>query len=178
MTKKVIILFMILLPLIAYSQNKEYKQLNWIFVVDNAIPDSEFGVIGMSEMIVFYENQKTDTITVDIVPGSMGILVSDYDSIKNRDNISRIILEIKYIENCCNDYLHYEIPIYKAWFDFYYVIVYIYNTDKKENKKYYIPLEGKNYNYQISFSGSGVRLIQKKATKKQKRCYKCKRRWQ
>lgn len=47
---------------------------------------------------------------------------------------------------------------------------YIYNTDKKENKDYIIPLPNETYNYQLVFPGSGMRIIQKKNTKKQNDC--------
>jgi len=156
--------------------------LNRIFVVDGTIPDSEFGVIGGNTIFILeYDDSKRDTIDFYVRPGDIKMYLSDYEYIMKQENIETIYMQFEYWGLCYNkkgksEFYDYEIPLKNRVIfseHAYYMIIYIYNTDKKENKKHYVSLPGKTYNYQLIYPQGEVRIgVQKKWTKKQKDCWK------
>lgn len=151
-----------------------FMHLNWNVVVDDAVPDGNYYTLGGKFIFEYNNNPKRDTIDISIYPGDFEMDLTDYEFIMKQENIKVIYLILHYTENCCFDgnisrSRRYEIPFYsKDLLDFRYVVLYIYNTDKKENKPYYYPLPGKTYNYQFMYPDCGVVFINKKLTKKQK----------
>jgi hypothetical protein len=160
------------------------KHLNWSIIVDNAIPNISYGnecyghIVEFSQFVLEYNDTTRVAINIHIELGYISLLLSDYEFImqQKQENLKNIYLYFGYRENCKGEKRrYYEIPIeYISQLDTTinsYTAIYIYNTDKKENKKYYIPLPDKTYNYQLVCNGCGVRPIQKKFTKKQKDCW-------
>ncbi|MDR2204865.1 MAG: hypothetical protein LBE36_01720 [Flavobacteriaceae bacterium] len=161
-TIKRIFVIVLFLPIMMFSQD---KKLNWTILIDNKIE-----TLSNTYLMVEYGDMKRDTISISVIPGEIVIYSKDYNSITEYD-IKELILKFEYAEVCKDITYHsYEIPINKAWINKPYFVLYIYNTDKKENKNIYIPLPNKTYNYDYRFPNSGSRIIQKSLTKEQKRC--------
>ena len=188
--KNILVFMFLCLPIELFAQEhiidtniRKEKHLNRIFVIDNTIPDTSFGSICEdTRFILEYKDSKRDTVEFDVYPGKVILLLSDYEYIMKQEDIETIYMQFSYCGNCYYsnkqgriEHYDYEIPFkYKTIFEdrAYYMIIYIYNTDKKENKKYYVPLPNKTYNYRIVYPEGGFGVIQKKMTKKQKDCWK------
>lgn len=156
------------LPVIAFAQD---IKLNWSILIDEKIE-----TLSSTQLIIEYDDLKRDTIPIKIIPGDILIPSEDYDFIVESGNIKQLTLTFEYPETCKDIiiYHHYDIPINKNWLDKPYFILYIYNTERKENKGIYIPLPNKTYNYDYRFPNSGSRIIQKKLKKEQRKCRKMK----
>jgi len=164
--------------LLPYDPIEYFIHSNWSIVVDNAlvVTEKEYSYVRGRFILEYNNNPKRDTIILDIEPGTIGMDLADYEFIMAQEDLKEIYFALFYKEICSRNRTkryYYEIPIYKEWLNFRYVVVYIYNTDKKEIKPYYNPLPGKNYNYDIIYEGSGKLVgLQKKLTKKQKNACK------
>ncbi|MGV0829118.1 hypothetical protein ACTS9C_09620 [Empedobacter brevis] len=88
---------------------------------------------------------------------------SDYDKLLLK-NIETIYLKFSYSETCNGntEYYDYEIEDFKLnWLDHDYIVLNVYNTNKKAYKRIYNPLPGKEYTYEYEYPGSGMRRAKK-----------------
>lgn len=166
MRNKVILNFMLLcLSTFGICQN---VRVNWSILIDNEMDNLSGSVI-----IVEYDEGTLDTIQVNMIPGDIIIDSLEYVTLRDSGNIKQIFLKFRYSKVCKNSikYYNYKIPIKKEWlYELSFFILYIYNIDNRKNKKIYYPLEGKEYNYNYRYPEGPSRIIQKKFTKKQKKC--------
>src|SRR5579872_6360961 len=121
----------------------ERKELNIVIVIDAKVLTgamSRFRVIGL------LENGTKETMEADYAPGNLALKLLDYNRLLS-SNFKTTYLAFDYTENCKDDQIihNYEIDIKKGWLEHHYYVLYIYNTDKKQFKDVYDPLEGKNY---------------------------------
>ena len=96
----------------------------------------------------------------------------DVKVLKN-DSIKEIALEIEY-SSICKEKISYSYFIiddlsFKK-FEHSYFILYIYDTRLKKYKKYYNPIEYKNFTYEYDSPNGSMRRVQKKFTRKQLNC--------
>jgi hypothetical protein len=157
-----------LLPIISWAQYG-----NWTFIVDNSLIG--YDDCSNSKIILEYLDFKRDTINIEIIPGEILFLGFDPRYLTkqaHKNNTRKIWVEFDYSGYCHKGKpqhyeLHFDINIFINLQ--YYMVFRIYNTDKKENKRVYIPLPGKNYNYTIDCNRCGIdfplRIIKKRPAK-------------
>ena len=148
----------------AFAQSQ--VEINFTVIVDGKLEN-----VYNPEIYLKYKNDSIEKHKVLIVPGKLVLNQTLFDRIKNHKNKFDIILKINNQTTCYNsDY--YEIPMPSNWLNNEYFIIYIYNTYIRKNKKFYIPLPGKDYNYDFYYPQGPSRVIRKKFTKEEKRCFK------
>ena len=128
----------------------------------------------IDELVIGKENNKSESIKVNYVPGNISILESDYQKLISEDTIN-ISLIVRQIELCKkkSKFTLYEIDDFKlSWLTKgSYFILYIYNTNNKKYKNIYDSLPNKEFTFEYDWNGgSSMRRVQKKMTKQQKKC--------
>ncbi len=161
-----LILVIISILFLSFTVSAQTKRLNWIILVDDRICD-----ISDSFIEVEYNDGSKDTINIRFIPGEMIMSESNHQKLTDSGAIEELVLRFKHTKVCQEIFTYfYEIPMKTVWFEQPYFILYVYNFDSKYNRKIYFPLPEKEYNYNISYPGSGSRIIQKRSTKEQKEC--------
>lgn len=152
-------------PIICFSQKKEF---NVIISVDNNLSN-----VYAKKFVLVYENDSIQTLKINFKQGRLMIDDKDYEKLLS-ENLRRIDLYLSYIEVCGDNIetYKYEIVDFKLpWLlKGAYFILYIYNTNKKEYKNIYSPLPGKEFTFEYDWEGIWMRRVQKKLTKKQRKC--------
>jgi hypothetical protein len=162
---RVIIIF-ILTSLISSDHSiaqEQRKDVNFVIVIDEKVLT---GAMTRFKIIFSLENGAKETIEADYSPGNLSLKQSDYDKLLSAD-VKTTFLAFDYTEHCKkNQSVHnYEIDIKKGWLEHYYYVLYIYNTDKKQFKNVYDPLEGKNYTFEFDYPGGSTKRVKKKGAK-------------
>jgi hypothetical protein len=143
-----------LLSNISIGQNVE-RRLNLIVVIDNKIVVG--GMLnpqlrsGDNYFPVRYEPGNltiTDTNNVLTKIDSLPVILSFYYNVYNKRDLAY-----------SNDY---EIPLNKAWLEQSFIILRIYNTDRKPYKKIYYPLKGLNYTFELDLPTGSINRVTKK----------------
>lgn len=147
-----------------YSQDKNF---NLIISIDGSISQGN-----ISRLYLKYTNPegKTESINANYFPGNLSIANVDYDKIISK-GIKKVRLAFGHDEIIDENQKNYNYDIEINFIDLNsrYFLLYVYNTDKKCNRKLFHPLENKSYNYEYdSAIGLSSRLITKK-----KRKYNC-----
>lgn len=153
-----------LLSNLIYSQDKNF---NLIISIDGSINQGN-----VSRLYLKYTNAegKSESIGANYFPGNLSVTKVDYDKIisKGIKNVRLVFGYDEIIDENQNNY-NYDIEINFIDLNSRYFILYVYNTDKKCNKKLFYPLENKSYNFEYdTANGLTSRLITKK-----KRKYNC-----
>lgn len=151
--------------------NAQKSSVNLIISVDEKIPTSSIVVNHIT-----YTDSKGKLhkySNLKYLQGSLSIPKEIFEKLKS-DNIKDMYLSIEYWEYCKDkrkDY-SYEIEIKKSYLEYGYLILYLFNLDKKKFNKIYFPIsEGENYTYYFDYPSSYKgRLVQKRLTKEQKKC--------
>jgi hypothetical protein len=136
------------------------RDINLIISVDDNIID---GSLSRLRLIASLENGAEQTVEVNYYPGNLSLRQADYDKLLDT-SVKTVFLAFDYTERCkSKEYTkNYKIDLQKGWLKHYYYILHIYNTDKRQYKKIYTPLEGKSYTYEYDYPGGSVKRIRKK----------------
>jgi hypothetical protein len=115
------------------------------------------------QIIIKRGDSVLKTMKVSYHPGDLSINEEDFNQLP--DGEKSVYLKFDYSEFSLKDgnqkVHNYEIEMGKNWFDKSYMIVKIYNTCKKENKKL-VPLDGKTYTFDLDYSGGQMIRVRKK----------------
>lgn len=158
MKKVIFILFMIIVFSKSYGQEEVKQKVNFVIMVDDKIPDNMKLQFGIEK-----ENQKSDTISIDYIPGDIVLKDSDFNKIESKE-VKSVNLNIHYSKLCKTNinYYTYKIKFYPAWLHYPFTVLRIYNLDSKKNQKIFFPLEGQKYTYEMdSPNGSMIRVRKK-----------------
>lgn len=131
------------------------KKLNLIILIDQKV------IIGDLYQIKLYSGGKTFSVSYE--PGNLTIL--DPSNIFSK--IDSLPLTLSFYYNVYNKkdlaYSYsYEIPLKKAWLEQSFIILRIYNTDRKPYKKIYYPLKGLNYTFELDLPTGSINRVTKK----------------
>lgn len=164
--KNIIYILLLLFNIDAYCQ--EWIDYNVIISVNEEIVPSSVGI----KFKLTLNNGEKRIIESHYLPGSLKIKNEDVKVLKN-DSIKEIALEIEY-SSICKEKISYSYFIiddlsFKK-FEHSYFILYIYDTRLKKYKKYYNPIEYKNFTYEYDSPNGSMRRVQKKFTRKQLNC--------
>ena len=157
---KYIAILMLFLTTNIYSQ--EVKNINFIIVIDEEIVNNSLG-IKFTITSKDGSSREIETIT-GYYPGNISLKKSDYDDLIS-DETQSVILKLHYdpyINGNPYDYT-YEIEAGKNWFKRMFVILKIYNLDKKKYRKRFDPLsKDKNYTFELNTSEGQMLRIKKR----------------
>lgn len=131
---------------LSYSQDVN-KNIDFIIVIDEKVA---VGAISLVKINSKTANEEIE-ITPDYYPGNLSITQTDYERLFKQDTKS-IMLSFTFNDNKgkrIKSY-RYQIELKKEWMSDYFIILNIYNLDKKKYRKRYLPLsESKNYTFEI-----------------------------
>jgi len=166
MNTRIIILSLLTISFFKISSAQEAtKDFDFIITVDEEI----WTTIATPKMITKDNSGNIiDTFSVKYHAGNLSILESNYKSLIN-SKVSSIEMEFKY-SNICDDetfYYDYVIDFQSGWLNNYFFILNIYNTDRKQYRKIYEPLDGKNYTFEYNSSNGQMLRVTKKKRKKE-----------
>ncbi|WP_372472547.1 hypothetical protein AB4865_06945 [Capnocytophaga sp. ARDL2] len=157
---KYITILMLFITTNIYSQ--EVKNSNFIIVIDEEIVTNSLGI----KLLVTSKDgnsREIETIT-GYYPGNISLKKSDYDDLIS-DETQSVILKFNY-QTYINDksyYYTYEIEAGKNWFEMTFVILKIYNLDKRKYRKKLDPLsKDKNYTFDLETSNGQMIRIRKR----------------
>lgn len=148
-----------------YSQ---YKDFNFIVSVNNSLRDAY-----ADKFMVTKKDGSTNTIDINYVQGKLSIKEGDIKVLTSEDVID-IELIVRHIKSCNKntEHINYDLEGFKLpWLtNGTYFTLYIYDTSDKNYKKFYDPLPGKTFTFEYDWSEGSMRRVQKRLTKKQKKC--------
>ena len=146
-------LIVILLSGIKLHSQEMEQRINFVISIDGNVVNSLVNAKFSSE---------SHQIEVLYLPGELILSKNDFDEfIKNKNSFHLSFGYYEYLGNKQLSY-HYEIELKKVWFEQSYRVLRIYNTDKKQNKKIFYPLEGKEYTYEVDLPSNSITRIRKK----------------
>ncbi len=151
------------MSMIGVAQNNQ--AMNFIITINDKIDN-------ISKISLFVDTGES--ISLNYVPGELIFKEHDYSRLLSMDSC-KLLLKLTYVEMCNDDitYHNYEIDFNNKWLNESYFILNIYDMNEKKYRKLYDPLPGKTYNYDYRSSNTvNGKLLQKKLTKKQKKCLK------
>ena len=153
----------LLLFVSGHLHTQENRHINLNLMIDEQIPFQ--GEINMTFVIEKREKNK-DTISIHYLPGEILMQDSVFQKIKS-DSAESISMNISYTRSCKSIWSYfYTIEIYKSWLLSSFCNIRIYNLDNKENKKIFLPLEGRQYTYEVDTPNGSVTRLKKKIDEK------------
>lgn len=145
----------ILLVMIAtLSHANAQKRINLIVSVDDRIVKNLSGF----EITIMSNSGEKKNIKAKYSPGNLLIDELDYEKLLD-STINTIDLSFLYNEYTNNDIIEYsyDIQIDKQFAKQNFILLYVYNTNKKKYRGLYKPMKGKKYVYEYDFPTQGVR---------------------
>ena len=140
-----------------YGQERVNKQVNFIISVDDKVV---IGSIAHCHLIIDGVISKTE---IGYIPGKLSFISNS--EISNKLMAAKyVLLAFNYYEYCNgNQIVHnYEIELKKAWLDYSFVVLRIYNVNKKRYKGMFNPLKNKDYTYEMDFPEGSITRVKKK----------------
>lgn len=132
---------------------QESFELDLIIMIDDELV---FGGLARSQILIDNE----DAIELSYHPGNLSFSQSDYDRLKEAKSDSLTLTFDYYDDGGKLDLCNYKIPFFKSWLDHYFIVLRIYNLDKKKYRKAFKPLDAeRNYTYELDYPGGSMRRI-------------------
>lgn len=133
---------------------QENTQANIIICIDGEIIKALY----LPKLEILDSNGVKKEINISYVPGSLSMDNNDYRILRSQD---KFLLAFS-IKDKDSGFRSYEIDAGKGWLAMSYIIVNIYNTDNKKYKNKLFPLPGKNYTFELEYSGGQMLRPRKK----------------
>lgn len=135
--------------------------LNFIFVINENVNPS----ISSIKLKRKLENKFIKEYSLLYSPGSLKIDSLSFNEITSMQENYNYTLSVSYNEVCKDDinYYHFDIEDFKiGWLNNYYFIMYVYNTNKKEYKKYYNPIKDRDFTYEYDSPDGSMRRVKRR----------------
>jgi len=134
------------------------KNANIIIAIDDKVV---IGGLARTQLIIDKKRGTKESIDVDYIPGKLSIKEEDFATIYAEDSL---FLSFNFYENCHGKQstLSYQIEFRKPWLEYLFLVVRIYNLNKKENQKIFFPLEGLQYTYEVDSPNGSITRVKKK----------------
>lgn len=148
---------LLLLSMFSYlslsAQDKEEKQsIDFIISVDGEIVKT----ISSPRIVTIGSNIDEKSIPIFYHPGDLSFYEIDRDYIMSlNDSIKLQLVFDYYVYTTKGDQnvLNYKIDIDKSWLQRPYLILYLYNTDKKKYRGKLKPIPGSKYTFELDYPG-------------------------
>ena len=168
--KKIIIFLCALNFCSSFSQ--ENDNINLIISIDEKVPTS----LNIKNISYSDTDGKTyENNDLKYTQGNFSVPKTTFDKLMS-DGVKNVYLSLEYWEYCKGEQKNYSyvIELENSYFKYEYLIMHLFNLDKKKYRKIYFPIsDNKNYTYYFDYpSNFKGRLIQRRLTKEQKKCNK------
>ena len=140
----------------SYSQDKSH--FDFIIVVDEVIITS----LNNPKLMIRKENELLSNFDILLKPGDLSLKTTEYNLIANSSDDLYLKFDYYDYSSGKQKVYNYDIKIGKNWFEKSYIILKIYNTDKKKYKKIFNPIKGRNYTFELDYGGGSMLQIRKK----------------
>jgi hypothetical protein len=150
--KKILLMILGIIPLLAFSQNK--KHIPCILVIDNEV---EFFFNNGKFLIIDKQDSIKDSISVNYVPGELSFSKENYEKLLMYNESYKIhfVCDIATINN--NAKKIYKIEFNLSCIKQPYIIFKIHNINHEENKKiYYYAKKSEGYVYDIKTASISI----------------------
>lgn len=153
------VLCLVVSPISINQENR--KSLNFIITIDKEVVTT----LANPSIVVKRDNKTLRKIDVCYYPGNLSMEYKDYNMIFSEQAPSLYLLfnYYQYSSNAHQEVYNYEIEIGKNWLEESFVILKMYNLNKKEYRKRLYPLsKDKNYTFDLeTSSGQAIRIRKK-----------------
>lgn len=129
----------------SFAQSKEYQKLNFIITIDGEFTPVNGRVLESSSFII---NDEEKVKISGYIPGEMVLLENDFEKLIGSD-IGSLELFLVYSDSKRDEIYEYSIPINPLFLSKSYVILKIYNHDKRENRRKFLPHNDEDYSFDI-----------------------------
>jgi hypothetical protein len=160
--KKIFLIGVILLIISTKPYCQEIRICNsFVIAVNGEIAVSS---IARPRLIVSKKDGGKGTIEMGYVPGDLYFVSKEDKEKVYSDTVSDIVLEF-------NNYMYpkgkqliknYRIQLSKKWFQYSFIVLQIYDLDKRKYKNKVPAVKGGNYSYDMDFPGYSTMRIEKK----------------
>ncbi|SFC85398.1 hypothetical protein SAMN05421747_1393 [Parapedobacter composti] len=144
------------------AQDREgSKGSDFIITIDGDIVKT----IYRPEIVILDSGTGVKSVPISYHPGALSLAKNDRDHLLSLDDSIKLLLKFEYNEYTTRGnqkVLNYEIEIGKEWLEQAYMILHIYNTDKKPYKGKLKPIPGKNYTFELDYPGGQMIRLRKK----------------
>lgn len=142
------------------SLSQETKEFDFIVSIDEEIVKTLY----KPTLVEKNGSNIVRTVSVSYHPGNISLNANDFDNLfSGQDN--KVYLKFDYNEyiNGNQEIYNYEIEVGKNWFEQKYVILRIYNLDKKKYRKRLEPLsKDQNYTFELDTSSGQMMRVRKR----------------
>lgn len=122
--------------------------------------DDEVCIGSIANIEITGEGSKVDA---QYDPGNMIIARSDYEKLTGNKSNYSLSFDYYQYKGKKQKLYNYELPFSVDWLDQAYVVLRIYNLDKKKYRKLYEPLDqSKNYTFEYDYPGGSMKRVSKK----------------
>jgi len=131
------------------------QDMNWNLIIT---VDEEIVVEGVSEIALNKKNisGKVDSMSASYIPGNLKIK-TNLENISSQDSLFLSFTYLGYDKKDRYFEYDYEIEIKKSWLSFSYLVIHIYNMDKKKYRDRYPSHKDKAFVYDLN-TPNGARL--------------------
>ncbi len=137
------------------------KGIDIIISIDGNIVKS----IHRPKIVALDSDTGIKSVSVSYHPGDLSLDKSDLDYLLSVDDSVKLSLKFEYYQYTPQgnqNVLSYEIEMGKDWLEQTYMVLYIYNTDKKTYEGEIKPIPGRNYTFELDYPGGQmIRLPEK-----------------
>lgn len=156
------LIFSILCILIcgASKAQDDIKNLEFIITIDEEIAKTLFNPM----IIVKNDEDVLKKVSISYYPGNLSLATKDYDMIfsEQKDTLFLKFDYYQYSSKGKQQVYNYEIEIGENWFEQTFIILKLYNLDKKKYRKILEPLSKyKNYTFDLETSQGQMMRIRK-----------------
>jgi hypothetical protein len=148
-----LVLALLMIPLKGYNQN-----IDLILVIDKEIV-LDFSVT-KTQLNLSYSNGQKSILPLSYFPGNLSMGTDVLNEIKS-EKIDSIFFEFSYYEYKGENQLiyNYSIKMEKSWLQDKYLVLNIYNLDKKKFKRRFNFIKGVSYVYELDSPCCTFRLV-------------------
>jgi hypothetical protein len=162
MKKLYIISILALLSMKALGQEEE-NGFNFIIVVDDNV---WLSYTNLKVEIRGADGSVIDKVSGVYYPGNLFFEKEDYEKLMNAETDSMTLI-FNYKESQGKKEYDYELPFFKSWLDHYFMVMKVYNLDKRKYKGVFEPLDkDRNYTYELNYPGGSMLRVRNKVKKK------------
>ncbi len=156
--KKIFLTLIFCFSVIYNSYSQENSNFDFIVLVDDVIVTS----LNNPKLVIRKENELLSKIDITFKPGDLSLKTVEYNLIKSTNDDLYLKFDYYDYSSGKQKIYNYDIKIGKNWFEKSYIILRVYNTDKKKYKKIFNPIKGTNYTFELDYGGGSMLQIRKK----------------
>lgn len=137
------------------------KGIDFIISIDGDIVKS----IHRPKIVVLDSDRSIKSVSVSYHPGDLSLDKSDLDYLLSVGDSVKLSLKFEYYQYTSQgnqNVLNYEIEMSKDWLEQTYMVLYIYNTNKKRYKGKIKPIQDRNYTFELDYPGGQMIRLREK----------------